>query len=85
VWLDGRYGEWPLIPFCAGQAVCPGRNVVLLTTSAAISHVAANYDLDLDPATRQKLTRTMPTTTSPRKLPRQPNRSTDDPMPSARR
>jgi cytochrome P450 len=70
IWLDGRSdGAWPLIPFSAGPAVCPGRNVVLLTTSAATSHVIANYDLDLDPSTREKLSGAMPATfdhTSPR-------------------
>jgi cytochrome P450 len=69
-WLDGRSeGAWPIIPFSAGPAVCPGRNVVLLTTSAATSHVIANYDLDLDPHTREKLADAMPPTfdhTTPR-------------------
>ncbi|WP_344233256.1 cytochrome P450 [Kribbella hippodromi] len=63
VWLDGRDDTpWPLIPFSDGPAICPGRNVVLLTTSTAVSHVATNYDLDLDPATRAKLTGELPTT-----------------------
>ncbi|MEV0286360.1 MULTISPECIES: cytochrome P450 [unclassified Kribbella] len=58
VWLDGRSdGSWPLIPFSEGPAVCPGRNVVLLTTSTAAHHLTSNYDLDLDPHTRAKLTR----------------------------
>jgi len=62
-WLDGRTdGEWPIIPFSAGPAMCPGQNVVLLTTSAAVSHVAEHYDLDTDPGTRSRLTGPMPTT-----------------------
>jgi cytochrome P450 len=62
-WLDGRTdGAWPVIPFSAGAAMCPGRNVVLLTTSAAVSHVAAHYDLDADPGSRIRLAGTMPTT-----------------------
>lgn len=62
-WLDGRSdGPWPIIPFSDGAAVCPGRNVVLLTTSTAVSHVATKYDLDVDPTTRAKLTGPMPTT-----------------------
>jgi cytochrome P450 len=38
VWLDpdGR-GDWPLIPFSAGPVECPGRNLVLLTTSHFLS------------------------------------------------
>jgi cytochrome P450 len=57
IWLDGRSdGSWPLIPFSEGPAVCPGRNVVLLTISAATKHLVTHYDLDLDPHTRAKLT-----------------------------
>lgn len=49
VWLDGRTdGEWPIIPFSAGPAVCPGRNVVPLTTSHAVSQVVSRYELDVD-------------------------------------
>jgi hypothetical protein len=70
IWLDGRSdGEWPLIPFSAGPAVCPGRNVVLLTTSAAVSHVIAQYELDVDPVTTARLRDPLPATfdhTSPR-------------------
>lgn len=63
IWLDGRSdGEWPLIPFSAGPAVCPGRNLVLLTTSAATRRVVSQYDLDVDPSTRKKLCGPMPTT-----------------------
>jgi cytochrome P450 len=62
-WLDGRTdGPWPIIPFSGGPAGCPGRNVVLLTTSTAVSHVVTKYDLDVDPATREKLAGPMPTT-----------------------
>ncbi|GAB2655467.1 cytochrome P450 [Kribbella swartbergensis] len=57
IWLDGRSdGSWPLIPFSEGPAVCPGRNVTLLTISAATRHLVTHYDLDLDPHTRAKLT-----------------------------
>jgi cytochrome P450 len=62
-WLDGRTdGSWPIIGFSAGPAECPGRNVVLLTTSTAVSHVAEHFDLDVDPATRTKLSGAMPRT-----------------------
>ncbi|MEI8407898.1 MULTISPECIES: cytochrome P450 [unclassified Kribbella] len=71
IWLDGRSDRsWPLIPFSEGPAVCPGRNVVLLTISAAANHVVSHYDLDLDPHTRTRLTSgPLPTTfnhTAPR-------------------
>ncbi|TDW84239.1 cytochrome P450 [Kribbella pratensis] len=63
VWLDGRAdGSWPIVPFSEGPAGCPGRNVVLLTTSAAVSHLADRYDLDVDPTTRAKLAGPMPGT-----------------------
>ncbi|MER7243258.1 cytochrome P450 [Kribbella sp. NPDC000426] len=63
IWLDGRAdGSWPLIPFSAGPAECPGRNVVLLTTSTAVSYVADRYHLDVDPTTRAKLAGPMPAT-----------------------
>lgn len=63
VWLDGRTdGAWPIIPFSEGPAGCPGRNVVLLTASAAVDHVAARYQLDVDPHTRRRLAGAMPGT-----------------------
>ncbi|MFF0267166.1 cytochrome P450 [Kribbella sp. NPDC004536] len=63
VWLDGRAdGTWPIFPFSEGPAGCPGRNVVLLTTSTAVSRVATQYDLDVDPATRGRLSGPMPGT-----------------------
>jgi cytochrome P450 len=44
VWMkDGREvdggppGDWPLVPFSSGPGVCPGRNVVLLLTSAMLA------------------------------------------------
>lgn len=62
-WLDGRTdGPWPIIPFSEGAAGCPGQNVVLLTTSAAVSHVARRYNLDVNPATRARLADSMPGT-----------------------
>ncbi|MGW7683985.1 cytochrome P450 [Kribbella sp. NPDC054772] len=63
VWLDGRTdGAWPIIPFSEGPAGCPGQNVVLLTAGTAVSHVAAQYDLDVDPTTRAHLTDPLPRT-----------------------
>ncbi|WP_433166933.1 cytochrome P450 [Kribbella sp. CA-247076] len=57
IWLDGRSDRsWPLIPFSEGPAVCPGRNVVLLTVSTAAHRLTSRYDLDVDPHTRAKLT-----------------------------
>jgi cytochrome P450 len=37
-WLDGTAGRrWSVFPFSAGPAVCPGRDVVLLTVSTLLS------------------------------------------------
>jgi cytochrome P450 len=38
LWLEERTREdWPLIPFSAGPGICPGRNLVLLVTSAMLA------------------------------------------------
>ena len=39
-WLDGRAGaSWSIVPFSAGPAVCPGRNVVLMVTSLVLAEM----------------------------------------------
>lgn len=40
--------DWPLVPFSAGPAVCPGRNLVLLVTSAVLATLLAELELDLE-------------------------------------
>ncbi|MFF1818560.1 cytochrome P450 [Kribbella sp. NPDC058245] len=63
IWLDRRTERaWPIIPFSAGPARCPGENVVLLTTSSAISYLLDHNTLDLDPRTRSLLAGPMPKT-----------------------
>ena len=38
IWLDGRAEAYPaLVPFSAGPAGCPGRNLVLFTTSTLLA------------------------------------------------
>jgi cytochrome P450 len=40
-WLDGRNNaDWGLVPFSAGPAGCPGRNVVLLVASHMVAQLA---------------------------------------------
>lgn len=39
--------RWPLIPFSAGPAVCPGRNLVLLTSSTVLGRLLQSHDLRL--------------------------------------
>lgn len=45
VWLRERTAQdWPLVPFSGGPAMCPGRNVVLLTASAVLSQLINERD-----------------------------------------
>lgn len=54
VWEDeGVVNNWPLIPFSAGPAACPGRNVVLLVTSAMLG--ALIHDREVRLTSRQRL------------------------------
>jgi cytochrome P450 len=40
IWLDGRAQQYPqLVPFSAGPAECPGRDVVLLVTSSLLANL----------------------------------------------
>lgn len=39
--------DWPLVPFSGGPAMCSGRNVVLLTASAALARLLARHDYRL--------------------------------------
>jgi cytochrome P450 len=48
IWLDGRAGQYPqLVPFSAGPAGCPGRNLVLFTTSSALAQLFSTMTLTL--------------------------------------
>ncbi len=45
LWLRERAAdEWPLVPFSAGPAMCPGRDVVLLLASTVLGHLVAERD-----------------------------------------
>ncbi|MFI0448463.1 cytochrome P450 [Actinomadura sp. 6N118] len=44
VWLDSTaQRNWAAIPFSGGPAECPGRNLVLLTTSQFLAHLLAGH------------------------------------------
>jgi cytochrome P450 len=46
--LDGRARQHPqLVPFSAGPAECPGRNLVLFTTSTVLAHMLSAMRLRL--------------------------------------
>ena len=48
IWLDGRARQHPqLVPFSAGPAECPGRNLVLLVTSTVLANLLGSLKLDL--------------------------------------
>lgn len=48
LWLDEALrADWPLVPFSAGPAGCPGRNLVLFTTSSLLARLLAEHDLRL--------------------------------------
>jgi cytochrome P450 len=48
IWLDGTAAGHPaLTPFSAGPGQCPGRNIVLLTTSTMLAGVLAGHDVTL--------------------------------------
>jgi cytochrome P450 len=69
VWLDGEDpADWPLVPFSAGPAECPGRDLVLFLTSAVLAGLLESAQLRpqgpaaLDPAAP------LPATLSPFRL-----------------
>lgn len=42
IWLDRRAEQYPqLVPFSAGPAECPGRNLVLFVTSTVLANLLA--------------------------------------------
>jgi hypothetical protein len=48
IWVDGRPEQYPqLVPFSAGPAECPGRNLVLFVTSTVIAHLLSMMRLEL--------------------------------------
>ena len=48
IWLDGTAQRYPqLVPFSAGPAECPGRNLVLLVTSTLLAHLLSALDVEL--------------------------------------
>lgn len=68
LWLRERTDDdWPLVPFSGGPAMCPGRNVVLLTASVMLAALTERHRFTirgapLDPA------RPLPGTLSPFRL-----------------
>jgi cytochrome P450 len=66
VWLDGDpSNHWPLIPFSAGPAGCPGRNLVLLVTSHLLATLLAGHECRQEPPKALDGVAAMPATLSP--------------------
>lgn len=61
-WLNDDDGNWALIPFSEGPAACPGRHLVLMLTSAFLSHLLEGPNLQLDSAERLTGGRRLPGT-----------------------
>jgi cytochrome P450 len=51
IWLDGRAEAWPFVPFSAGPASCPARNLVLFLASAWIAALMRDRDVALPAGT----------------------------------
>lgn len=63
LWLGDTPPEsWPLIPFSAGPAICPGRNLVLLLASAFLAELLDGRQVRLLPPARLSPERPLPAT-----------------------
>jgi cytochrome P450 len=63
VWSQGRPAEeWPLIPFSAGPARCPGRDLVLMLTSSTIGALLERRRIRLSGRPRLDPNRRLPAT-----------------------
>ncbi|MFJ6002413.1 cytochrome P450 [Arthrobacter sp. NPDC092385] len=47
-WLTGEDDGWPLVPFSDGPVVCPGKQLVLLLTSAALAFLVSGQNFRID-------------------------------------
>ncbi|MCC2956516.1 cytochrome P450 [Massilia sp. IC2-477] len=53
LWLDDSAArDWPLVPFSDGPVTCPGRNLVLMLSSAMLANVLDGRKLALAPGRR---------------------------------
>ncbi|OMC09039.1 cytochrome [Mycolicibacterium fortuitum] len=63
IWLDGRAQRQPqLVPFSAGPAECPGRNLVMLATSTILANLLHALDLRLISTPRLEPDQPLPVT-----------------------
>jgi cytochrome P450 len=63
LWLRGEDQEdWGVVPFSAGPASCPGRHLVLLSTSALLARLLRDTDFTLQDSDRLSPDRPLPGT-----------------------
>jgi cytochrome P450 len=61
VFLDESVkGDWPLVPFSGGPAICPGQNLVLLLSSAMLATLLDGLDLRMEGADRLDPSKPLP-------------------------
>jgi cytochrome P450 len=63
LWMRHRTDQdWPLIPFSGGPAMCPGRNLVLLLSSALLAALLHQRQVRLQPENRLDARQPLPGT-----------------------
>jgi hypothetical protein len=63
IWLDGRAQQYPqLVPFSAGPAECPGRNLVLFATSTMLANLLTALTFELTSAPKPSSDKPLPMT-----------------------
>jgi cytochrome P450 len=62
---DAPRRDWPLVPFSDGPAICPGRNVVLQTTSTWVACLLRRRDVRLRTATELQPDHDLPSVLDP--------------------
>jgi cytochrome P450 len=63
IWVDGRAQQYPqLVPFSAGPAECPGRNLVLFVTSTLLAHMLTALSFELTSTPRLSPDKPLPMT-----------------------
>ena len=62
IWLDGEAERWTLVPFSAGPAVCPGRELVLFLGSELLATLFANASFRITSPQRLDPSRPLPGT-----------------------
>ncbi len=63
LWMENPPAQgWPLVPFSEGPAVCPGRNLVQLLSTAMLAAILENTEVKLKPPLRLNENQPLPAT-----------------------